>query len=137
MNTFNRSFFMWMLMKEFWLRSCRTIYFDRVQTIEQQRAYEYVEPQELLSYKSVRSFLYTHTARYVYAFVHARKRNKTFGKNNYLSGSRCSAQWGKMSRSYKYHAAGKSRRVSGAAHATLDKRERSMARTGRRPLEEK
>jgi len=78
---------------------------------------------ELLSHKSVRSSLYT----YRVTFPRTGNTIKLSPKNNYLSGSRCSAQWGKMSRSYKYHAAGKPAAFRGRACYALDKRERSMA----------
>jgi len=57
-DTFDQSFLIVNAYKRILIAELAHNYFDRAQTIEQQRACEYVEPQELLSHKSVRSFLY-------------------------------------------------------------------------------
>jgi len=60
-DTFDQSFLIVNAYKKILIAELAHNYFDRAQTIEQ-RAHEYVESQELLSHKSVRSFLYTYTA---------------------------------------------------------------------------
>lgn len=116
-----------------WLRICRTITSTELkQSSNNERASMYSRRNFLAINPFAHSFIrMPHST-----LAHAGKRNKTFGKNNYLSGSRCSAQWGKMSRSYKYHAAGKSRHVSGPRMLRRIKG-KDLWRAGRRPLEEK